>query len=161
MYLKIIKEYATVLRMGEDYPIFDWKSDVKKVQKSPGSWHFRFQPSKRIIFTKATDGSVLVRGEPFYKNDISIAKSICKKFQTVNHFKLQPLNTGRSLKPDKIRSISSLLAKHYGAEWENDERLEFFKNAFQDNPANTSETQLDVNDTLVFSDNEEDTDLRI
>ncbi|KAK9747278.1 hypothetical protein QE152_g5422 [Popillia japonica] len=30
MYLKIIKEYATVLRMGEDCPIFDWKSEVKK-----------------------------------------------------------------------------------------------------------------------------------
>ncbi|KAK9752185.1 hypothetical protein QE152_g4383 [Popillia japonica] len=37
MYVKIIKEYATVLRMGEDYPIFDWKSEVKKVLKSPGS----------------------------------------------------------------------------------------------------------------------------
>ncbi|KAI4469552.1 dna-directed rna polymerases i ii and iii subunit rpabc2 [Holotrichia oblita] len=157
-YANIIKEYATVLRMGEDYPIFDWKSELMKVLKSPGSWHFCFKPSKRIIFTKATDGSVLVRGEPFYKNDISTAKSICKKFQTVNHFNLHPLNTGRSLKPDKIRSISSLLAKHYGAEWENDERLEFFKNAFQANPGNTSETQPDVDDTLVFSDNN---DLRI
>lgn len=160
MYLSKIKEYATVLRMGEDYPIFDWKSEVKKVLKSPGSWHFRFQPSKRIISTKATDGSVLVRGEPCYKSDISTAKSIYKKLQTVSHFNLQPLNIGRNLKPDKIRSISSLLAKHYGAEWEKDERLEFFKNAFQDNPANTSETQPDEDETLVISDNEE-TDLLI
>lgn len=47
-YIDIIKNYSTVLKMGKDYPIFDWKSEVAKVLKSPGSWHFQFQPSKRL-----------------------------------------------------------------------------------------------------------------
>lgn len=119
-YINIIKDYSTVLKMGEDYAVYDWKGKVQKVLKSPGSWHFHFQPSKRIIFSKTANLSVLVRGEMFYKSDVGVAKGICKKGKKITQMQLQPMSVGRSLKPDKIKSISALLAKHYEMDWRTD-----------------------------------------
>lgn len=158
-YINIIKDYSTVLKMGEDYSVFDWKAEVQKVVKAPASWHFQFQPSKRLIFLKNSNGLVLVKGEPFYKNDIAEAKSLCKKGKRISQINLQPLIVGRSLKPDKIKSISNLLAKHYEKDWAADEHLYFFKNAFElENPQEVDHP--DDPEEEIFSDNEDD-DLRV
>ncbi|CAH2000720.1 unnamed protein product [Acanthoscelides obtectus] len=137
-----MKDYAKVLKMGEDYSVFDWKSQVHKVLKTPGYWHFRFQPSKRLILSKNKNGCVLVRGEPFYKSDICEPKSICKKGKKITQIQLLTVCVGRSLKPDKIKSISALLAQHYWVDWVTDGRLHFFKNAFE--LENVSQAELEI-----------------
>ena len=159
-YINIIKDYSTVLKMGEDYSVFDWKDEVQKVLKAPASWHFRFQPSKRLKFVKNANGFVVVKGEPFYKSDISEAKSICKKGKKISQINfLEPVKVGRSLKPDKIKSISSLLAKHYEIDWAADQSLHFFKNAFElEDPHKVEDHHEDSEEELIltFSENEDD-----
>ena len=53
----------------------NWQESVSSVLRQPGSWHFRFNKSKRYGISK----NVLVRGEPAFKSDIGEAISVCKK----------------------------------------------------------------------------------
>ncbi|KAK9745943.1 hypothetical protein QE152_g6476 [Popillia japonica] len=65
-YISIIKEHATVLKMGEDYKVRDWRTETHNVIRSPASWHFKFQPTKRFILRKGT-GSGILRERDLYK----------------------------------------------------------------------------------------------
>ncbi|KAK9695533.1 hypothetical protein QE152_g32501 [Popillia japonica] len=62
-YFDIIKEFSSVLKMGKDYVVCDWKAESANVLKTPASWHFKLQKSKRIIISKTANGSVEVKGE--------------------------------------------------------------------------------------------------
>ncbi|KAK9695532.1 hypothetical protein QE152_g32502 [Popillia japonica] len=137
------------------------------------SWHFKLQKSKRIIISKTANGSVEVKGEPYYNSDVSVFSGICKRGKKIAVFsgickrgkkiaqmkpkqldvgckrgnkiaqmkckrgkkiaqmKPKQLDVGRPVKPDKIKSISSLLTLHYDLNWQENPQLSFFKNAFQ------------------------------
>lgn len=55
----------------------DWRT--QKVLKQPGNWHFKFQPSKRIIVVKGKHSAPLVKGEAFYNNEVCSPKSLCRR----------------------------------------------------------------------------------
>lgn len=130
-YIAMVKKFATVYRVGFEVPVNDWRSETQKVFKQPGYWHFKFQPSKRIIIIKGNGGSPLVRGEAFYRNNLCIPKSLCKRGKHVTQIELRPLVAGVPINNDKKRSIEKLLEKHYGENWEQNDSLDYFKDIFQ------------------------------
>nr|CAH7738900.1 unnamed protein product [Callosobruchus chinensis] len=73
-----IGNYSTVLRLGEQWNISDWKNLANEVIKKPGQWHFRFNESKRFILTKRSK-KVMFRGEAFYRSDFGVPKTVTKK----------------------------------------------------------------------------------
>lgn len=76
---EIIEKYSTVLRLGEDWHICDWRTESDATVKNPAQWHFRCNKLKRFIFLKEQNDSVTVRGEIFYRSDTGFGKSIIKK----------------------------------------------------------------------------------
>lgn len=67
-YMDILKEHATVLRLGLDIPIFDFKTQSKNVLKSTQSFHFQITKCKRFIISLLR-GQVKIRGEISYYSD--------------------------------------------------------------------------------------------
>lgn len=131
-YVNILNKFATVFKIGNEVKIQDWRSESQKVLKQPGYWHFKFQPSKRIMFSK-NGTNVLVSGEAFYKNSFCEPKSLCKRGKKVASMRPEQLPVGVPVKKDKKASIKKLLEAHYGKEWEKEAKLVFFKTVFQDN----------------------------
>lgn len=80
--------------------------------KGPGQVHFKFNPSKRFIFTKSNDLAT-VRGEINYRIDHCKEKSILKKYKRFNQFKPNVLPIQNKLKGNKS-TIHSLIKKHNG-----------------------------------------------
>nr|CAI5836576.1 unnamed protein product [Callosobruchus analis] len=68
-YIEIIQKWGKVYKLGDDIPVFDWKSNVHVLVKPPSQWHFKLQLSKRIIISRR-NGSIAVRGESFYRNNL-------------------------------------------------------------------------------------------
>lgn len=67
-YMDVLKEHATVLRLGTDIPIFDFKTQSRNVLKSTQSFHFQITKCKRFIITLHR-GEVKIRGEMSYYSD--------------------------------------------------------------------------------------------
>ncbi|CAH1106063.1 unnamed protein product [Psylliodes chrysocephalus] len=62
------------------------------------------------------------------------------------------VDIGYPLKPDKKKSISNLIEKHYGSDWRNDNALTFFKNifnAYSASSTSTSENGTDARTELL------------
>ncbi|CAH1986105.1 unnamed protein product [Acanthoscelides obtectus] len=56
------------------------------------------------------------------------------------------VDVGMPLKSDKKKSISNLIAKHFGSNWRNDEALSFSKSAFDELPLPSTSTSRDGNE---------------
>lgn len=127
-YRDILQKWGTVYKLGVDVPILDWKTEVQKVMKQPAQWHFKFQMSKRIIMSKGQNG-VLVSGELFYKNNTGTHQTLLRRGKKL---RITPsvANIGVPIKKDKQVSITKLLQKHFGEDWQQEESLSFFKNVF-------------------------------
>ncbi|KAG8276609.1 hypothetical protein J6590_062219 [Homalodisca vitripennis] len=46
---EVLRKHGTVHHVGVTILVKDWKSESEKVQKKQNLWHFKFNPSKRII----------------------------------------------------------------------------------------------------------------
>lgn len=125
-YNKIFSLYGTVRHLGTDFPVLDWKTAVGKVLKPPRQWHFRFAPTKRIMFSRSKKGNVLVQGEVHYNSNSGTLKSILKKGTSVNSIDPQPLQNEVPVKPLKLQDVDKLLKKHYGDEWRALEELSYY-----------------------------------
>ena len=80
-YADIISEFGTTIHLAD---VYDWKSVVQEVFKTPGLWHFHFNKCKRILFRKCKkQQNVLIKGEVNYNSDFCNYKSVCKKSKTV------------------------------------------------------------------------------
>lgn len=156
-YIDIFKSVATTFNLGSDCPVYDWKATTKKAIKLPGAWHFAFQKSKRIVITRSNKGTPLIRGEPNYNFDVGEPKSILKKNGTYTQFKpvLIPVGSNK-LKEAKLQDIQNLLKKHFGEEWEELEKLQFYRSLMQvgqkDDPAENSGDD-DFNDLAAEEEN--------
>jgi len=62
LFVDIFAKYETILKVGKDVEIYDWKTETSKFIKSPGQWHFTFAKMKRMIITKNSKGVVLQLG---------------------------------------------------------------------------------------------------
>lgn len=94
-------------------PVKDWKESASTVLRPPGSWHFKFNESKRFIITKNAK-SVLVRREAAFKSDIGEALSVCKRWTNVSRINPHTIISGVKINEFKIRDVNSLLMKHFG-----------------------------------------------
>ncbi|KAK9746829.1 hypothetical protein QE152_g5841 [Popillia japonica] len=106
--------------------------------------------SKRIIVSKSNAG-VSVRGESFDRNTLGSQKSLLKRGKKLL---LEPsvIESGMIVKPDKITSITNLLKKHYREDWQSNDALSFFKNAFKDNSVvenSTTESRQTENEDVA------------
>lgn len=45
-YMNILNENATLVKVGKEYPVTNWKEAVKNVVKNAGQWHMRFMKCK-------------------------------------------------------------------------------------------------------------------
>nr|CAH7739018.1 unnamed protein product [Callosobruchus chinensis] len=121
-YEQVLGNYSTVLRLGEQWDISDWKTSANEVLKKPGQWHFRFNESKRFILTKSSK-KVMIRNEAF------LGLTLCNKNsdkKRKKHVQLKTKSLQGTLKGDKS-TIDNLLKSHYGQDWRNNPELELYK----------------------------------
>lgn len=137
-YIEMFSNVGTVFHLGTDVQVYDWKTAVMGAPKTstqaaipgtaklPGSWHFNFQPSKKIIIQKFTNG-IKVKGETGYNMNIGVSKSICKRGKSWNETVPNIIAKGVVVKSEKLEDIKKLLKNHYGENWETNEELDFYK----------------------------------
>lgn len=131
-YEKVFANFGTVIRMGINCDVADWKQEAYRIFKGTASWHFKFSVTKRIILNRAKNGmNVLIRGEPHYRNDLGQAKSVCKPAKNINMINPDVIEMGVPVNNLKLRDVKKLLVKHWGEDWEKVDNLQFFKNIFQ------------------------------
>lgn len=127
-YKTIFRNYGTVLELGRDFQVYDWKKAVESAIKPPGQWHFQFAAAKRIILKKKRSGDdVVVSGEVNYKSDIGVFKSILKRGKSLKNIKPQLLANQVPVKEAKLKDVQTLLLKHYGEGWKDLEELHYYK----------------------------------
>lgn len=119
-YLHIFSKYGTVLKVGKDVEIYDWKTETRKFIRPPGQWHFAFSKMKRMIITKNSKGVVLVRGEGVYNSNIGMGKPITKKARNIINMKPSKIPIRNVVSSNKKTDVNNLLVAHYGNEWKND-----------------------------------------
>jgi hypothetical protein len=129
-YEDIIAKFSTVLKLDEDWNIFDWKTVATDIVKKPAQWHFKFNECKRFIFTKLCNNNlrsknVTVRGEVLYRSDLCSENTIIKKGKSLSALRPNSVVTGNCLKGNKS-SIADVLGKHYGPDWRQNPDLEFY-----------------------------------
>jgi len=156
-YEEILAKHGTVHKVGVTVPVYDFKSESEKVQKKPGNWHFRFNPSKRIILKKNKDKTaVVVKGEVAYRTDTCTFRQVTKPNHTHQNMMLIEMEKGVSLKPLKIRDVAKLLSKHFGDDWRKLESLQFYFQLEKIQNGNAEETPEEVDDGEVVEEIEDD-----
>ncbi|XP_046684501.1 uncharacterized protein LOC124373972 [Homalodisca vitripennis] len=138
-YIDIIGNFATVKKLGVDTVNLDWKSEVEQHIRKTSTWHFGIQSCRRVYFTKESNGNnetVLVQGECTYRlkaNPEQAARSIVKRGRSLNNIRPVTIVKGNSVgKEEKKADVNTLLLKHYGNEWRQNESLEFFRHVLDD-----------------------------
>lgn len=125
---EIIAETSTLVELGRNCPILDWRASVKNILKQTTSWPMKFKECKRFILKRSKKcGNVLVRGEPFYKSDMAAAVNICRKQKNIAMIEAQVLPAVVSINKNKLEDVEKLLNKHFGAEWAEMPSLSFYK----------------------------------
>lgn len=154
-YLNIFSHYGTVLKVGEDVQIRNWKEEAAKFVKSPGQWHFAFSKMKRMIITKNSSGVVVVRGEANYKSNLGMGKSITKKGKSIPNMSPPIINKRNAVSENKKTDVTNLLLTHYGEEWKSNPRLNFYKFVLE------GESQEESNEDPLCETREEECGLRV
>lgn len=129
-YIDIFSRYGTIVKVGHDFPVCDWKTAALEILKPPGQWHFKFKPAKRIILHR-TSTSILVQGEESYRTEIVNPKGVCKKGKLISSLIAGELPNENTVKPFKLRDVRSLLVSHYGRNWSSIISLEWYKSILE------------------------------
>ncbi|KAG8309885.1 hypothetical protein J6590_074737 [Homalodisca vitripennis] len=128
--IEIFKSCATVIHLGQECPMLDWKEAV----------------------------SATLRGETNYNVDSEVGKNINKPGKQLSTLIPKPVKEGVPIKKSKLKDLNTLLTKHFTKEWENNQDLTFFKNLFdqqkalsdpQDNESDIGEID-DTNEELAI-----------
>lgn len=145
-YMNIISQYATVLKVGEDVEIKNWKDETRKFIKLPGQWHFAFSKMKRMILTKNSNGVVIVRGESNYRTDLGVGQSITKRGKSIPNMDPTLITKKNAVTENKKVDVNNLLFSHYGEDWKSDPRLTFYKFVLEgeDQPEDTEDGETTV-----------------
>ncbi|CAG5003198.1 unnamed protein product [Parnassius apollo] len=151
-YTNIIKEYSSLISVGQECPVKDWKDAAKKVLKSVGTWHVPFMKCKRFILkrSKITVGNILVKGEIHYVADTGAYRNVCKKGKYTNMINTQDIRLGSgTLKATKIRDVNKLLSTHFDADWRSYEMLSFYDKLIPNTvPVDDVENEEDENNDV-------------
>lgn len=126
-YHEIIKNFATVIQLGNDCKVFDWKAATAQVFKPVGKWHFKFNSCKRFILKRSkTAGNVLIKGNVHYKHDDGISKNVNRAGLLSNSINPREILASNCVNAAKATDVRKLLTNHYGNNWESIEYLNFF-----------------------------------
>ncbi|KAJ8942215.1 hypothetical protein NQ314_010115 [Rhamnusium bicolor] len=110
-YVTLIGRHGTVLRLGEEVAVFNWKRATQNVIKPPVA--FQIPPHKKIY-------AGLI--------ELGAFRSVTKKSYNISSINPQPLPCNIAVREDKVVSVSKLLQAHYGENWRRYELLNFYVN---------------------------------
>lgn len=134
-YVDLVESHASVIRLGQDCPVYDWKQSTDDQIKKTTAWHFKFSAAKRISLSRSIrhPGEVSVRGEVSYRSNVNKARLITKKegsFQLLNP-EVIPSNNIKSISKAKLTDVDKLLKVHFGNDWKGVPELGYYKEVFQ------------------------------
>lgn len=79
-YLDVICQQATIVKVGEDFTVYDFKKETEKKLKPPERWKVHFAQCKRFSIKRSKRiGNVLVQSERFYKTQTGKYENVCRK----------------------------------------------------------------------------------
>uniref|UniRef100_A0A1B6LBY1 DUF7869 domain-containing protein n=1 Tax=Graphocephala atropunctata TaxID=36148 RepID=A0A1B6LBY1_9HEMI len=134
VYVEVFAKHATVRTMGEDCNVYNWKAAAIDYMKPLKQWHFKFNLTKRFIFSRNIQRTkVLVRGERSYNSDYDKAFCLTKASKFIKDIELTVIPKGVSVKKAKLKDVCHLLKKHFGDGWDKREDLEFFNTLMAQN----------------------------
>lgn len=118
-----------MLELGKHWDVYDWKAYCTAVMKSTSSLPFKITETKVFYIQRnAACRSPKIRAEPHYKVSVSNFVPVLKwgksLVQAPVHF---PLYT-HHVNEMKLRDVTSLLVKHFGNSWQENEKLAYFVN---------------------------------
>lgn len=131
-YIKIIEKRSTVVRMGSDCPIFDWKKAMSSVIKDVGTWHFQFKQCKRYFIKRSkSNDNVLLKGDINYRVSEGVFKKINRKNKNIKMINpIEIVKHTTKINDNKITDVKKLLNTHYGERWGELEKLIFYRKMF-------------------------------
>lgn len=133
-YEKFMLKHCTVIHLGEECQVHDWKKMIEATHKTTTNWHFQFQKAKKIVISRSKDKkSALVRGEPHYVFEVGTPKSLLKKGKNWSRSEKIEVPKGNEVKPAKIQDVLSLLLLHFGESWRDNPNLEYFTQLLHSN----------------------------
>lgn len=131
--MNLFKEHATCFRLGYgNVEVRDWKKEVTTTLKTPGNWHFRFNPSKRFILRRGRQ-NVSVQGEENYRNEVGQPKYVTKRGKHITDLAPAILRRGNKVNFKKILDVANLLKKHFGEDWRTIASLKYYKEVEETN----------------------------
>lgn len=154
-YIEVFERYGTVKRFDD---VYDWKSEMEKVLRPPGNWHFQFQQSKRFYF-KRNNKNITVRGECHYTADLGVYRSVMKTRKSIHDINPTRVNKNSVVvKKAKLEDVKNLLNKHFGEGWATRQELNYYSQVLSraDNVDNAQEDEEEI-----CGQAESDSDLRI
>lgn len=154
-YLEVYSTVGTVLKVGTDFTVKDWKAATTAILKPTSKWHFRFQESKRFIIKRSRKGDALIQGEPNYRVETGVLKSVSRTKVTAQNITPEDLPLGVEVKPAKLRDVNSLLKKHFGEQWMERPDLQWYKDVIQRQSV-THEEGVGLGDTVDPGDEEDE-----
>lgn len=127
-YHEVFAKRGKVKLLGRDWNVYDWRLEAKNIVKSSQSLHFQVSKCKRIIMKLSkTKKHVLVSGELGYNMDIGTSMVITKKTKSFSQMNPAEIPLGYPVDPKKLKDVDNLLVKHYGVNWKDIERLQWYK----------------------------------
>lgn len=127
-YHNIFEHHGSLKPLGTNWDAYDWKKEASDIVKATSSLHFKISQCKRFHLRRSVKtNNILVRGEPHYRTDIGIERSITKKNKTFAVANPQKLPIGIPVKKEKVNDVSNLLLKHFGCEWKSLDTLLWYK----------------------------------
>nr|CAH7733547.1 unnamed protein product [Callosobruchus chinensis] len=100
-------------------------------------------------------------GEVNYKSDLGMDKSVLKRMQKISFLGLNTMNPVIVSDKKKADSAANLLQLHFGADWSDDGRLDFYKKAIEFATMENSVLDQDSHQEECCSRLETEDDLRV
>ncbi|CAB3232297.1 unnamed protein product [Arctia plantaginis] len=152
-YYKIFNEHGTVLKLGSEIIVQDWKEASTEILKGTNAMHFSIKQCKRFFIKRNKQKlNVLVRAEESYHNALGTYKNICKKNKTVSLINPKNKHMNVAVKKEKRYDVIKFLKAHYGDQWELLPDLEYYKNVIQrsisDNSISYSNERCEMEEEL-------------
>lgn len=134
-YVEIISNFSTVVHVGIDCDVQDWREEAYKVFKPVNTWHFKFAPTKKFFLKRSVKNKkqVVVKGEHFYYHETCKYRFLTKSKFTIDDINPKLISTGRVglVKKVKLTDVKRLLEIHYGPNWIEHPSLNYYKNLFE------------------------------
>ncbi|KAG8246123.1 hypothetical protein J6590_091550 [Homalodisca vitripennis] len=122
--------FSTVVNVGTECQIFDWRNEAYRVFKPINQWHFKFAPTKKFFLRKANKNKkeVVIKGEHFYYHEISAFRMLTRANKTIADIDPKLISPGLAglVKKVKLADVKRLFEIHYGLNWIENANLHYY-----------------------------------